>query len=79
MCTQPCKVTRKSCDHQCREACHVGRECPDMPCQSLIEIKCLCGRKKEMIICMASESGNMVQAFQLVVLMDRFIVLYCRF
>ena len=32
-CRQPCQTHRKFCAHICGEPCHIGSECPDVPCK----------------------------------------------
>ncbi|CAI8001593.1 Transcriptional repressor NF-X1 [Geodia barretti] len=69
-CRQPCQTPRKYCSHVCGETCHVGSECPDIPCKAEVVLTCKCGRMKERVLCGASSSGIMQQAFHKILSKD---------
>lgn len=53
-CNQICALPRENCIHKCRKPCHGREPCPDIPCLSLVTIKCSCGRQQKEITCGAT-------------------------
>lgn len=56
-CGQKCNKKRKSCEHKCQAKCHVGKECPDVPCDAEVKIYCKCGYRNILGICNRYDEG----------------------
>lgn len=50
-CRQVCGKKRINCNHKCPTPCHGFEPCPDLPCPSLVVVKCACGKRESTESC----------------------------
>ena len=57
-CGQVCGKKRALCEHTCQALCHPGKPCPAVPCMFDVEVRCPCGRRRELQKCLIGVSDD---------------------